>query len=106
MAQLTGQGMDKIVNWFMILIIFVFDPLAIAMVVAANVAFAKIRPKQVKVEISKPPGLEFNTPYTVEEIREGWVDETDTKEYIDTQIKTLRDDLNDNNIMSYNQGNK
>ena len=106
MAQLTGQGMDKIVNWFMILIIFVFDPLAIAMVVAANVAFAKIRPKQVKVEISKPPGLEFNTPYTVEEIREGWVDETDTKEYIDTQIKTLRDDLNDNNIMSHNQGNK
>ena len=106
MAQLTGQGMDKIVNWFMILIIFVFDPLAIAMVVAANVAFAKIRPKQVKVEISKPPGLEFNTPYTVEEIREGWVDETDTKEYIDTQIKTLRDDLNDNNIMSHNQGSK
>lgn len=106
MAQLTGQGMDKIVNWFMILIIFVFDPLAIAMVVAANVAFAKIRPKQVKVEISKPPGLEFNTPYTVEEIREGWVDETDTKDYIDTQIKTLRDDLNDNNIMSHNQGSK
>jgi len=106
MAQLTGQGMDKIVNWFMILIIFVFDPLAIAMVVAANVAFAKIRPKQVKVEMSKPSGLEFDTPYTLEEIKEKWVDETDTKEYIDTQIEILRNDLNNNNIMSHNQGTK
>tara|TARA_R110001592_G_scaffold1578_4_gene9292 strand:+ start:928 stop:1893 length:966 start_codon:yes stop_codon:yes gene_type:complete len=39
-AELTGKSMDKIINWFMLLIIFVFDPLAIAMVVAANFAFA------------------------------------------------------------------
>ena len=43
MAELTGQPMASIVNWFMILIIFVFDPLAIAMVVAANMAFANIK---------------------------------------------------------------
>jgi hypothetical protein len=43
MAELTGQPMATIVNWFMILIIFVFDPLAIAMVVAANMAFAHIK---------------------------------------------------------------
>ena len=43
MATLTGQPMEKIVNWFMILIIFVFDPLAIAMVVAANMAFAHVK---------------------------------------------------------------
>ena len=43
MAELTGQPMSKIVNWFMMLIIFVFDPLAIAMVVAANMAFAQIK---------------------------------------------------------------
>ena len=43
MAELTGQPMSKIVNWFMMLIIFVFDPLAIAMVVAANMAFAKVK---------------------------------------------------------------
>ena len=45
MAELTGQPMERIVNWFMLLIIFVFDPLAIAMVVAANMAFAQIKPK-------------------------------------------------------------
>ena len=38
MAELTGKPMEKIVNWFMLLIIFVFDPLAIALVVAANMA--------------------------------------------------------------------
>ena len=43
MAELTNQPMATIVNWFMILIIFVFDPLAIAMVVAANMAFAQIK---------------------------------------------------------------
>ena len=43
MATVTGQPMEKIVNWFMLLIIFVFDPLAIAMVVAANMAFAHIK---------------------------------------------------------------
>jgi hypothetical protein len=43
MATLTGQPMEKIVNWFMLLIIFVFDPLAIAMVVAANMAFAQVK---------------------------------------------------------------
>ena len=31
--------MDKIINWFLLLIIFVFDPLAISMVIAANFAF-------------------------------------------------------------------
>ena len=43
MAELTGKSMEQIVNWFMLLIIFVFDPLAIAMVVAANMAFALLK---------------------------------------------------------------
>jgi hypothetical protein len=43
MAELTGKPMEQIVNWFMLLIIFVFDPLAIAMVVTANMAFAQIK---------------------------------------------------------------
>ena len=50
MAELTGKPMEQIVNWFMLLIIFVFDPLAIAMVVAANMAFAQIKPFKPKEE--------------------------------------------------------
>ena len=36
MAELTGKPMNIIVNWFTLLIVFVFDPLAIAMVIALN----------------------------------------------------------------------
>ena len=36
MAELTGKPMNIIVNWFTLWIVFVFDPLAIAMVIALN----------------------------------------------------------------------
>jgi hypothetical protein len=35
-AKLVGQPMDKVVNWFILLLIFVFDPLAMALVIASN----------------------------------------------------------------------
>ncbi len=39
LSGLTGAPMDKIINILLLVIIFVFDPLAIALVVAANFAF-------------------------------------------------------------------
>jgi hypothetical protein len=36
LSALTGQPMDRVVNWFILLLIFVFDPLAVALVIAAN----------------------------------------------------------------------
>ncbi len=38
-SGLTGTPMDKIINILLLVIIFVFDPLAISLVVAANFAF-------------------------------------------------------------------
>ncbi|MDB4344485.1 hypothetical protein OAA18_00205 [bacterium] len=46
LSGLTGTPMDKIINILLLTIIFVFDPLAIALVVAANFAFEKLRPKE------------------------------------------------------------
>ena len=46
LSGLTGTPMDKIINWLLLVIIFVFDPLAISLVVAANFAFAKAFPQQ------------------------------------------------------------
>jgi len=43
LSQLTGVTMDRIINWYILVIIFVFDPLAIALVIAANFAFAQLR---------------------------------------------------------------
>ena len=51
LAETTGNDMGQVVNWFLLLIVFVFDPLAIAMVVAANFAFAQIKkPKEIALE--------------------------------------------------------
>ena len=48
LSGLTGTPMDKIINILLLVIIFVFDPLAISLVVAANFAFAKAFPKRKK----------------------------------------------------------
>jgi hypothetical protein len=126
LSGLTGTPMDKIINWLLLIIIFVFDPLAISLVVAANFAFDKAFPKRKenlygekekeetewdefienetyeaskevkeeskaesvkattplpdeargfeppKFEGSVPDGLEFNKPYTAEEISEAF----------------------------------
>jgi len=45
LSGLTGIPMDRIINYLLLTIIFVFDPLAIALVIAANFAFEKLRPK-------------------------------------------------------------
>jgi hypothetical protein len=42
LSGLTGYPMDKIINILLLVIIFVFDPLAIALVIAANFAFKNI----------------------------------------------------------------
>jgi len=52
-AELTGKPMSQIINWLLLLIIFVFDPLAIAMVVAANFAFNQLKPKEKKLYVAK-----------------------------------------------------
>jgi len=46
LSGLTGTPMDKIINILLLVIIFVFDPLAISLVVAANFAFDKARSKK------------------------------------------------------------
>ena len=75
MATLTGQPMENIVNWFMLLIIFVFDPLAIAMVVAANMAFTHIKgiardPKDYEVYQEKEPTIFEESESLIPEMNE------------------------------------
>ena len=46
LSGLTGIEMNQIINWLLLVIIFVFDPLAIALVIAANFAFNQLRSKE------------------------------------------------------------
>lgn len=83
-SELTGKPMSQVINWLLLLIIFVFDPLAISLVVAANFAFDQIKPKEKKlykpkenwidknqeVKMSIPEGKEFNKPYPIQNLEE------------------------------------
>jgi hypothetical protein len=54
-SKLSEVSMDKIINWFILIIIFVFDPLAISLVVAANLAFNKLKnPTLLAIYDEKP----------------------------------------------------
>jgi hypothetical protein len=55
-SKLTGKSMDSVVNILTMMIIFIFDPLAISLVLAANYAFTLIKPKPEPV--SEPVKLE------------------------------------------------
>ena len=94
LSGLTGTPMDKIINILLLVIIFVFDPLAISLVVAANFAFDKANQKNLYGEVeadipdifeddpildedeypsvftppvtgSVPEGIEFNEPIDI-----------------------------------------
>jgi len=45
-SELTGSDVKSVANWFIFILIFVFDPLAITLVIATNQAFAGLRPKK------------------------------------------------------------
>jgi len=61
-ALLTGISMDEVINWLILIIIFVFDPLAISLVIAANFAFDQTRnPENIKKDYQiyqSPPAEE------------------------------------------------
>ncbi len=63
-SGLTGVSMDKIINWLLLIIIFVFDPLAISLVVASNFAFDKAYPKKKYKENLYGEEVEIKTQST------------------------------------------
>lgn len=70
LSGLTGKPMDQIINWLLLVIIFVFDPLAIALVVAANFAFAQLKTKDGKEPEIKLVEKIVEVPVEVEKIIE------------------------------------
>jgi len=52
-AKLTGKSMDEVINWFIIALMLVFDPLAISLVVGANVIFRDKNKEKEKLKLSQ-----------------------------------------------------
>jgi len=92
LSGLTGYGMDKIINWLILIIIFVFDPLAVALVVAFNNAL-----KVDKGEDDKKKVVEKRELYgeKVEDMRKVVDKYDDLQDEIDVWDSTLQDGLED-----------
>lgn len=52
-AKITNKPIDVVVNWFIIALMLVFDPLAVSLVVGANIIFADKRKLEEKIDFSK-----------------------------------------------------
>jgi hypothetical protein len=75
-ANLTGISMDNVVNYFILLLIFVFDPLAITLVIATNWVFEQESIKRREEKVDK----EIDGDVEVDEVEEVEVDEVDEVE--------------------------
>jgi len=90
LSGLTGMPMDKIINILLLTIIFVFDPLAIALVIAANFAFAQLRPKKDNVLHPEPQAEPENS-----DIEDNEGTDIYTEEDLSDWDSTLNDGLED-----------
>ena len=82
LSGLTGIPMDEIINYLLLTIIFVFDPLAIALVIAANFAFAQLQPvtrenlygEEIEVKEDIKPTFEIEEEDILEDLAYGQED--------------------------------
>ena len=75
LSRLTGAPMDIIVNWFILILVSVFDPLAVSLVIAANHLKHKENEKQIPPEDDDSP-----PPIKKEKVLEDVVDVLKPKE--------------------------
>lgn len=94
LSGLTGVPMDKIINVLLLIIIFVFDPLALSLVVAANFAFEQANPKKKYKENIYGEIEEEKLIYTEEEAIE-FFDSIDKDSKIESLEETLDEVLDD-----------
>ena len=99
LSGLTGYGMDQIINWLILIIIFVFDPLAVALVIAFNNAVKVDKGEKDKKKVverrelyGEEPDKEESTLWDNTLQDDSWDEEVDVIEELnehDTILKGL-----------------
>lgn len=76
-SELTGMPIKKTANIFILLIIFVFDPLAIILVIATNQSFNNLKPKLNIYGEPKPTPItqEYQPDPTIEQEKQNIIEE-------------------------------
>ena len=94
LSGLTGTPMDKIINWLLLVIIFVFDPLAISLVIAANFAFAQAFPKKKyrenlygeEVEVKNDTSI-WDEDHAMDQVLNNMVEDLDEEDLNEIEVK-------------------
>jgi len=85
-SEITGSPVKKVANFFIMLIIFVFDPLAIVLVIATNQAFKNLKPVMSMYGEPKPePHSTIEKP-----LNEPKPDYTDEITILENEIDRIR----------------
>lgn len=115
MAEITGKPMGTIVNWFALLIIFVFDPLAVTLIIAFNTAMRidkqerdKIKSdKQFKIYGDIPPPIDKEFGDVMDELLISKVGNIPTKDRYNLKVDTDKTEIStdvQNESLEYEYG--
>lgn len=95
-SELTNTPMSNVVNILMLIIIFVFDPLAISLVVAANFAFDRLKDGDEKVieeEVEDDEDDEWDEDHSMDMVMNEMVDGLDLEDILDDDEMDVYDKL-------------
>ena len=90
LSNLTGKPMDQIINILLLVIIFVFDPLAIALVIAANFAFAKLKKEPILEDMENVIKEEFDEDHALDMAMNAMVEDMDLEEFEEASLVDLQ----------------
>ena len=91
LSGLLDRPMDVIINWFILIIIFVFDPLAVALVIAFSNALKVDKGIVDKENVVRKRELYDESP-DEEDDTDGWEDDEDVKEFLEQEDSYPFDD--------------
>jgi hypothetical protein len=74
-AELTDKTIDQVVNWFIIALMLVFDPLAVALVIAANTIFYNTKKEDMLEEKITP--IEFDEDGALDQVLNSMLEDTE-----------------------------
>ena len=94
LSGLLDRPMDVIINWFILIIIFVFDPLAVALVIAFNNAIMVDRGIVKKDKVVRKRELygEDDDRDELNEEEEDWANDEDVKDFLEREDSYESDD--------------
>jgi hypothetical protein len=87
MSEITGKPLKTVANWFILILIFVFDPLAIALVIATNQTFKNLKPK---LDIDDEPSTPNSQPSPPSSLPQ----QSSQNNEIDSKIDSLKKEIN------------